>query len=219
MTTERLLEVLLLVCSGITSTVLMTVIGFACGAVLGLPIALARMSRSLVLRAVGTVYVEMFRALPVIVWLLLIFYGLSGFFRIAPLVAACIGLSLISGAHIAEQYRSGIQSVAQGQHEAAQALGLTPRSTFWRIIAPQGIGVAAPAAATFAVGLLKESAVASVLGVSDVAFMANLGNQQGYPALPAFLIAGVVYLALSVPIALVARFLDHRLRTRVAVVA
>src|SRR5690606_12371547 len=111
MISEELLDVFLLVCSGIASTVIMTVVGFTCGAILGLPIALARMSRIRIIRALGTTYVEGFRALPVIVWLLLIFYGISAAFRIDPLPAACIGLTLISAAHIAEQYRSGIESV------------------------------------------------------------------------------------------------------------
>jgi ABC-type amino acid transport system permease subunit len=170
-----------------------------------------------VLRWIGTTYVEVFRGIPPIAWMLILFYGATEYVALTPLAAACLALGAVSGAYLAENYRAGISSVAQGQWESAQALGLSKRDTFWRIIAPQGIGVALPPSATFAVGLLKDSAVASVIGVSDVAFRALTVTQQGQPGMTVFLVAGLVYLLASVPLAFLARGADRWIRTRSAV--
>jgi ABC-type amino acid transport system permease subunit len=149
--------------------------------------------------------------------MLVLFYGLAQFISISPVMAACLALGAVSTAYLAENYRAGIQSVASGQWEGARALGLGGRDAFWRIIAPQGIGVALPPSASYAVGLLKDSAVASVIGVTDISFQALTLNQQGTPGLPIFISAGLLYLVISIPIAVLARRADSFIRTRSAV--
>jgi His/Glu/Gln/Arg/opine family amino acid ABC transporter permease subunit len=211
------MNILLPILGGLSTTLIITVGAFCIGALVGIPIALARMSTVRVLRWAGTAYVEIFRGIPPIAWMLILFYGATEYVALTPLAAACVALGAVSGAYLAENYRAGISSVAAGQWESAQALGMSKRDIFWRIIAPQGIGVALPPSATFGVGLLKESAVASVIGVSDVAFRALTVNQQGEPGMAVFLTAGLVYLLASVPIAVLARSADGWVRARSAV--
>lgn len=199
---------------GLWTTLVITVVSFLIGAVLGIPVALARISRTRVLRWSATVFVEVVRGVPVIAWMLVLFYGVSRYLPLDPLLAACVALGTVSTAYLAENYRAGISSVSTHQWEGAQAVGLGGRDTFWRIIAPQGVGVALPPSAGYAVGLIKDSATASVIGVSDLTFKALTLNQQGNPGLPIFATAGLIYLLLSLPIALGARKLDTFVRIR-----
>jgi len=202
---------------GLGTTVIITFGSFLIGAVCAVPVALARLSEIAPLRWVATAFIEVVRGIPPIAWMLVLFYGLGRYITLPPLLATCLALGAVSTAYLAENYRAGIQAVAGGQWEGAGALGLSNGDTFWRVIAPQGIGVALPPSASYAVGLLKDSAVASVIGVSDIAFQALTLNQQGNPGLPIFLAAGVVYLIVSVPMAVLARKADSFIRTRSAV--
>jgi His/Glu/Gln/Arg/opine family amino acid ABC transporter permease subunit len=202
---------------GLGTTVIITFGSFLIGAVCAVPVALARLSEVAPVRWVATAFIEIVRGIPPIAWMLVLFYGLGRYVMLPPLLAACLALGAVSTAYLAENYRAGIQAVAGGQWEGAGALGLSSRDTFWRVIAPQGIGVALPPSASYAVGLLKDSAVASVIGVSDIAFQALTLNQQGNPGLPIFMAAGVVYLIVSVPMAVLARKADTFIRTRSAV--
>lgn len=203
--------------TGLVTTVIITIGSFLIGAILGVPIALARLSRIAPLRWLATAFVEIARGIPPIAWMLLLYFGLSRLVRMPPLLAAVVALGIVAAAYMAENYRAGIKSVSEGQWEAARALGLNSTDAFWRVIAPQGVGVALPPSATFLVGLLKDSAVASVIGVSDIAFQAVTLTQQGNPGLPIFIGAGIVYLLLGIPLAVLARSTDKVVRTRIAV--
>lgn len=203
--------------TGLLTTVIVTLGSFAIGAVLGVPVALARLSRISAVRWIATAFIEIVRGVPAIAWMLLLYFGLSRAVQLPPLASACLALGVVSTAYMAENYRAGIRSVASGQWEAAHALGLHGGDVFWRIIAPQGIGVALPPSATYLVGLLKDSAVVSVIGVADISFQALTLTQQGNPGLPIFFLAGAVYLALGIPLAFVARAADRFVRTRIAV--
>lgn len=201
---------------GIWYTVLLTVVAFVVAMIAGFPIALMRVSRHRVLRWIGTTYVEVVRGIPVVAWMLLIFYGMVSLTGSDPMLTAMVALSVVATAYIAENYRAALLAVPMGQWEAAQALGMTRRQMFWRIITPQSVSLAVPPSATYAIGLLKESAFASVIGVSDVSFQAVTLSQSGNSGLPVFLIAGGIYLVLSLPIALTARWIDSSVRQRSA---
>lgn len=201
---------------GVWYTVLVTVLSYVLAVVLGLVVALARVSRNRVLRTAGATYVEIFRGIPSLVLVLLIYFGLSAVLALSPVPAAVAGLSLVNAAYLAEYFRSGIESVPMGQWDAAQAVGMTQRQVFWRVVAPQGVGVALPPATSQAIGLLKESAVVSAIGVSDITFQALSAAHRGSPPIQLFLLAGALYLALSLPIAGVSRRVEKVVRGRTA---
>lgn len=212
-----MIEAIPFLLQGLGTTVVITIGSFLIGAVCAVPVALARLSDVAPLRWLATAFIEIVRGIPPIAWMLVLFYGFGRYVTLPPLLAACLALGAVSTAYLAENYRTGIQAVAGGQWEGAGALGLSNRDTFWRVIAPQGIGVALPPSASFAVGLLKDSAVASVIGVTDISFQALTLNQQGNPGLPIFLAAGLVYLIVSIPMAVLARKADSFIRIRSAV--
>ena len=210
------METLKLLSQGICQTVLITVTAFAIGAVAGLPLALLRRSRWRVISWSATMVIETVRAIPPIVVLFLLYYAVgSGAVKLSTFEAAVGGLGLIASAYLAEVYRAGINAVHVGQWEATRALGLPVLKTYSKVILPQSLIVVIPPAATFAIGLLKDSAIASVIGVQDITFRAFQETQATLQGLTIFGIAGLLYIALSVPIAVVARWTDHRLSRRV----
>lgn len=206
------------IATGLGTTILLTVVSFVVGALLAVPVALARSSRLRLLNWPAVVLIEVSRGIPPLVWLLIIYYGLSPVLALDPLPAAVVGLTLISAGYLAENLRAGIDNVHAGQKEAAAALGLTPGHRFWRVVAPQAVNIALPPSASYAVGLLKDTAIASIIGVTDVIFFAQLEVARGASAVMAFLVAGVFYLIVSVPLSYFSRFIDGLIRRKVVVV-
>jgi polar amino acid transport system permease protein len=200
---------------GVGYTVLVTAAAFAIGAALGVPLVLMRRSRPAVVRGATRLAIDVIRSVPPIAWLFLIFFGLPSVeVTFAPLTAAILGLGLISAAYMAEIYRGGLMSISPGQWEAGRALGFGERDLLLRVVAPQAARAAGPPAATYAIGLLKDSAIVSTIGVVELTFRANAATEQGGNGLDLFLAAGVIYLILSLPLAVVSRHVDRRLRAR-----
>ncbi|GAA1210587.1 amino acid ABC transporter permease [Prauserella alba] len=204
--------------TGLVVTILMTVVSFCAGSVLAVPVALMRTSRVWLVRAPATAFIDIVRGIPTLVWLLIIFYGLGSVVSLDPLPAALIGLTLISSAYLAENFRAGIENVHVGQKEAAAALGLSTAHQFWRVVAPQAVNIAMPPSASYAVALLKDTAIAAIIGVTDIIFFAQQEVARGAPAVTAFLVAGAFYLIVSVPLSYFSRFVDHKIRQKVVVV-
>jgi polar amino acid transport system permease protein len=202
---------------GLTWTIALTAGAFVIGAVLGIPLLVARQSKFLPLRALAMVVIQIVRAVPPILWLFIIFFGLGmSVMPISPFNAALVGLGLIAAANMAEIYRGAVSSVHHGQWEAASALDLGHWSVFRDIIAPQAFRVALPSAASYLIGLMKETAVASAIGVSELAYQGNQLSQLTYRGLEVFALVGLFYVLLSLPIAWLSRMADGYLQARVA---
>jgi len=207
-----------LLISGLPWTLSVTAGAFAIGALLGLPVMLAEESTCVPLRLMARTYVNLVRAVPPIVWLFIVYFGIgsSAWLRLTPFGAALIGLGLISSAHLAEIYRGGMISIGKGQREAAAALNLGPLYSFVDVMAPQAIRVALPPAAGYAIGLLKDSAIASAIGVPELTERANEVAQATLSGLPVYITLAAIYIVMSLPIAWLARTVDAQLRARVA---
>jgi polar amino acid transport system permease protein len=206
-----------LLVSGLPWTLAVTAGAFAIGALVGLPVMLAEESTCAPLRLIARTYVNLVRAVPPIVWLFIVYFGVgSELLRLTPFGAALIGLGLISSAHLAEIYRGGMISIAKGQREAAVALNLGPVYSFIDIMAPQAIRVALPPAAGYAIGLLKDSAISSAIGVPELTERANEAAQATLSGLPVYFTLAMIYILMSLPIAWLARVVDTRLRATVA---
>ncbi len=202
---------------GLSWTIALTSGAFLIGAVLGVPLLAARQSGLLPLRFIAMVVIQIVRAIPPILWLFIIFFGLGmGFMPISPFNAALMGLGLIAAANMAEIYRGAVASIHHGQWEASKALDLGRWSVFRYIIAPQAFRVALPSAASYLIGLMKETAVASAIGVSELAYQGNQLSQLTYRGLEVFALVGLFYVLLSLPIAWLSRIADSYLQARVA---
>lgn len=201
---------------GIPATVAVTVAALALGAAGGLPLVLARTSPYKVIRVPARTLIELLRGIPPIVWLFIIYFGLAEIVMLDAITSAVVGLGIVSCAYMAEIYRGSLTAVHRGQWDASNALGMSRATTLVRVIAPQVARVSVPAAATYAIGLLKDSSVAYTIGVADIVYFANSESRLTSDAIGPFLLAAGVYVALTIPCAWGARRLDHSLRRRVA---
>lgn len=208
------MEVVLAVVAGLPMTLVITAGAFAIGMVGSIPLLLATRSGPKATRWPARFLVDVIRAVPPLVWLFFIFFGISiGRARFTPLSAAVIGLGVISSAYICEIFRGGLQSVPKGQLEAANALGLTKGITYLRVIAPQVFRVSLPALTSYSLALFKDSSLAATIGAVEMVFRSTAFMRQ-HPevsALMPFLTAAAVYAVISVPVALLSRRLDARM--------
>jgi polar amino acid transport system permease protein len=211
------LDILQAIAAGIPWTLALTATAFVIGAILGQPLCAMRFSQLTAVRLLATSLILTFRSIPPIVWLFLIFFGLgSGYLQISPFQAAAAGLGLITAANMAEIYRGALSAIHPGQWDAASALNLSTRHRFLDVIGPQLLRVALPSSASYAIGLLKDSAIASTIGVSEIAFQAYHTSQRTFHALDIYAIAGLLYILMSLPMAWLTRWADVKLRARVA---
>lgn len=204
---------------GLPNTLLLAVTAGAIGTVLGMVLAVGQLSTHWWLRLPARIYTDVFRGLPAAVTILLIGVGLSPvamqLWGSNPYPLGILALSLIAAAYIGEIFRSGIQSVDKGQLEASRALGM-PRSTAMRLVViPQGVRRVLPALVNQLISLIKESSLVYFLGLLASQrelfrigqdYAANTGNQS------ALLLAGLVYLVITVPLTHVVNVIDRRLR-------
>jgi polar amino acid transport system permease protein len=212
-------ELLLAIAQGVKLTLYITGASLVIGGLIALVLAAAARSRLAIVRGVATLYINIVRVIPPLTWLFLIYFGLPQWaLRLTTIQAAIVGFSIIASAFMAEIYRSGLLSIPAGQREAAHALGLSTFTTVRHIITPQAFRVALPAIATYAIGLLKDSALASTIGVQEITYFAQQSARQSHQGLIAFATAGVLYIAISLIVAVVARRVDFTLRRKIGVV-
>ena len=162
---------------GLFTTISVSLVSLILAAILGLIVTLPNLSSRKSLRYLNIAYVEIFRAIPVLVLLLWIYYGLPSIFggslSFNPFVAGVITLVLHESAFISEIYRSGIQAIKKGQIEAAKSLGLNQSLVFIKIVLPQAIRIITPALLNQGIYILKMSSLISVIGLGDLTRRAN----------------------------------------------
>ena len=171
---------------------------------LALPIAIGRMSRHKLLSGTTNVFLLIIRGTPLMLQLLVVYFGpglfirwlvLQGYdvsFKWNRFAAAIVALSINYAAYFAEIYRGGIESIPKGQYEAAKVLGYTGPQTFFRIVLPQVIKRIVPAMGNEVITLVKDTALVSVIGVSELLMVAKERQGALFSFVPLF-IAGVFY--------------------------
>jgi His/Glu/Gln/Arg/opine family amino acid ABC transporter permease subunit len=196
---------------GAVTTVKVTAGGFVVAVLIGLCCAIMLRLRSRLLRAAIAVYVDVFRAIPVLTQLFIIYFGLTEIgIRLDPIPAAIVGFGINGGAYMTEVFRAGIESVHQGQLEAAQMLGMTRLAAMRIIILPQAMRVVLPPLGNFAIGLLKDTALASAVAAPELMFRARNMVDKTFLATQIFSATAVIYLAMSLPLGYLTRRAEAR---------
>jgi His/Glu/Gln/Arg/opine family amino acid ABC transporter permease subunit len=194
---------------GLAITVSLTATVIVLAGLLAIPIALARMSPSRLLRWPADLYVEFIRATPLILQLIYIYYVLpAAGIRLSPYAAAIIGLTLNYSAYMSEVYRSGIMAVPRSQSEAARSLGLRPAVTFFKIIFPQAFRIVLPALGNYLIALFKDTALASVVTVQELMFSGQIIAARNYQYFTVYTVTAILYFAVGYPSALLVRRLE-----------
>lgn len=204
--------------SGMGNTILISVIAAAISIVLGLIVALPGQSTKRGWRIVNRVYVELVRSIPLLPMLFWVFYGLPIIFKsmgldipIDPFWGAIITLAVSDSAFTAEIYRSGIQSIAKGQKEAAQTIGLNYAQTMRYVILPQAIRRILPPLANQFIYIVKMTAFASVIGMQELTRRANELVVTEYRPLEIYSLLIIEYLVLVLIISAGVRWLERRM--------
>lgn len=200
--------------SGLYYTILLSVTAIAISIVVGLVIALPGLARNRTLRGVNRVYVELVRAVPILVLILWVYYGmpqLAGL-SISVFWAGVIALALSDSAFEAEIFRAGIQSVSKGQYEAAHSISLGYADTMRFVILPQAIRRVLPALGNQLVYMLKMSSLVSVIGMQELTRKANELVVTEYRPLEIYTILVLEYLVLILVVSAGVRWLERRMQ-------
>jgi His/Glu/Gln/Arg/opine family amino acid ABC transporter permease subunit len=192
---------------GAVMTIEVTIGALAFALVVGLVVALLRMSRWRVVRVLAGIYVELIRGTPALAQLFIIYFGLPDLgISPKPVTAAIIGLGMNGAAYLAEIYRAGIEAIHKGQIEAALSLGMTPRRAMQYIILPQALRLMLPPITNFSIVLLKDTALVSVIAAPEIMFFARNLVTETFESMHVYLLAGMIYLCMTIPMSrLVAR--------------
>lgn len=204
---------------GVPVTVGVTLIAMVTGVVLGLVLALIKMSRIKVLTALASLYIEIIRGTPLIVQALIMAYGLpqllqsSGIsfrwpYLIIPAVIVC---GLNSAAYVAEVIRSGIQAVDKGQMEAARSIGMTRAQAMKLIVIPQALKIVLPSFGNEFVSLIKETSVLSYVGVVEILRKGALWNAATFNTFEAYIGVALVYMLLTIPSSKLVKHLEKKM--------
>lgn len=200
-------------------TVQLAVLSMLLAVLLGLPIALLRLSPWWPLRLLATVYVEFFRGIPVLLLLFFLYYGLpalgaryglESWLNLSAYLAAVLGFGLNYAAYESEIYRAGIGSIPVGQWEAAASLGMSRRLTFRRIILPQAIRVILPPMTNDFIALFKDTSLVSVIALVELTKQYQILAKSSMRYLEIGLATALLYLVMSVPLGHLARYLEKR---------
>lgn len=202
---------------GLWLTLTISFLALAISMVLGLLVAVVRLSKHRGVSFIAATYVEIFRDTPVLVQLFWVYYVLPILLdiRISAFGAALIGLTLHSAAFLGEIYRAGIQAVPSGQVEAAKVLGLKPAQTFVRIVLPQAFRTILPPLVNNFVDLIKLSSLASVFAVGEVTRKATELSAATFRPLEIFTFIALIYFFICWPLSLAMRRLERRLHVHV----
>ena len=205
----QMLPVLLL---GALMTAEITAGAFVLATLIGLTFAVAQRLPFRPLRIAIAIYVDVFRAVPVLTQLFIIYFGLTEIgIRLDPLPSAIVGFGINGGAYLTEVFRAGIGSIHQGQMEAAQMLGMTRLAALRIVILPQAVRVVLPPLGNFAIGLLKDTALASAVAAPELMFRARTLVDKTFLATQIFTTAAAIYLAMSLPLGYLTRRAEARL--------
>ena len=192
---------------GVSNTLIISVFTVLFGTILGVLMAMARMSKFKPLKWLATAYIEFFRGTPLMVQLMFIFYGLPMIGVTFPKIsfipdfdrfaAGVVAMSLNSCAYVAEIIRSGIQAVDVGQMEAARSLGFHHREAMTLVILPQAVRNILPALGNEFVTIIKESSIVSVISIADLMFRAKGIIAKTYNSLECLAVVAIIYFILT----------------------
>ncbi|MBQ6974486.1 MAG: amino acid ABC transporter permease [Oscillospiraceae bacterium] len=208
---------------GLEYTLLLSVVSVALAVIPALVLAIMRLSKNKVVRAISGAYIAVFRSTPLLVQLSIIYFGLFhyiqlpryllfGFIAINRFIPGVVALALNSSAYVAEIFRAGILAVDAGQAEAARSLGLSSWQSMRLVVLPQAIKNVLPALANELVTMVKESSICSSLGMAELMYAAQTVSGNSYITLAPFVLAALIYFVINYPASKGIEAIERRMR-------
>ena len=188
-----------LISQGVVTTLYISAASIFFATVIALIGAVAKLSKNGVIYGLAAFYTSLFRGLPLLMQIYIIYLGLPQVgYVIGPIPAGILALSLCYGAYMTEIFRAGIESIPAGQQEGAAALGLGPSQTMWLVILPQAMRIIIPPTGNQFIAMLKDSSLVSVIGVWELMYLARTQGQTEFRHIEMLITASMIYWALSV---------------------
>ncbi|ABO49906.1 amino acid ABC transporter membrane protein, PAAT family [Desulforamulus reducens MI-1] len=197
---------------GAVMTIKLTFFAITFGTLIGLLVALAKISSFKILRWFGGLYTWVIRGVPLLLQLMFLYYGLPFMgLTLNEFTVAVIGMSVCGGAYIAEIMRAGIQSIDKGQMEAALSMGMTYPQAMRRVILPQAYKRLLPPMGNEFITLMKDSALVSVICMTELLRAANLLQNATFRPIEIYVVAGLLYLIMTTFFTMVVNRLEKKL--------
>nr|WP_283805048.1 amino acid ABC transporter permease [Afipia sp. Root123D2] len=202
--------------AGLGVTLQVTFVSLLCGMVLGIILGMMRLSSNRILATIALAYVAVLRNTPALIQLIWVYYCLPLLigFDLEATTSCIVALSLHAGGYVGEIVRGGIQSIDQGQVEAARTIGLSRWQTMYKVILPQALRRMIPPLVNEGISLLKYSSLVSVLGVADLTYQAQVLSTTTFRPLEVFTFLGIEYFVLCSVASYGAHILELRLARR-----
>lgn len=197
--------------NGAKYTIVFSLISIVFGIVIGLFASLMKISKNPILKIIGNTYIEVIRGTPLLLHIMIAYYGLAAFnIKLSYFTAGILALSINSGAYCGEIFRAGIESIEKGQMEAARSVGMSYGQAMRYIIIPQAIKRVIPPLTNEFVAMLKDSSLLSIIAVPEL--LRNARQLMGTKAnvWSPFLGAALIYLVLTLPLTRLAYVLERR---------
>jgi len=206
---------------GAIVTIEVSIAGMLLAVLVGFTLAIMRVFGPWPLRWIATLYIEIIRGTPLLIQLLIIFYGLPSIgvvfghpevgIKLSPLFAGILGLGLNYAAYEAENYRAGLLAIPKGQMEAARALGMTHFQGLWHVVIPQSFRLVLPPVTNDFISLLKDSSLVSMVTLLDLTGVYNRIATQTFDYFGSGLLIAAIYLLIGLPFVRLARYTEEKL--------
>jgi polar amino acid transport system permease protein len=192
-------------------TLLLSLIAFAGGALVGLPIALMRVSPVGFFRVASSTYIQLVQGTPLLIVLFLSYFGLGILgYKLAPLIAAGLALTVYAAAFMGEIWRGCIEAVPRTQWEASDCLGLNRFQQYAYVVFPQAMRIAIPPTVGFMVQIVKNTSLASVIGFVELVRAGQIVNNSTFEPFTIFCAVAAIYFAMCYPLSLASRYLERK---------
>lgn len=193
-------------------TVLLSLIAFVCGGLVGIAVLMMRTSSMHWLRRATNVYIEVFQGTPLLMQLFLLFFGLSlTGLQVSPWVAASVALTLFTSAYLAEIWRGCVESIPRGQWEASSSTAMTYIEQMRHVILPQALRIAVAPTVGFSVQVVKGTAVTSIIGFVELTKAGSMISNATFAPFTVYGLIGLMYFCLCFPLSLFARNLERKM--------
>ncbi len=201
---------------GLQVTLYIFIIAVIVGFLIGLVVALMRLSPSKILNAIAIIYIDVIRGTPFIVQLFFIYFGLNSleWLSMDRMYAGILTVAINAGAYFAEIIRAGIQSIDKGQTEAARSLGMTGRQTMVQIILPQAFRRMLPTITNQSIISLKDTSLLSIIGIADLTQQGQVQQSTTFEPFIVWSVVGLMYFVIIYLLSFVAKFLERRFTLR-----
>ncbi len=201
-----------LLLTGALITFELTVISMSIGLVIGLLVALARLSKIRALQLPARVYTSSIRGTPLLVQLFILYFALPDLgIMLSPYAAGILGLSINIGAYLAEVYRAGIQSVPAGQYEASLSIGMTYWQTMRLTVVPQAVRNVLPALGNDFIGLMKDTSLVSIVTITELMRQGQIIARSSFSYLGTFIVVAFMYWCMTFVSSIVLNWSERRM--------